>query len=169
MLLYYTGLSLSWQYIEFQSLLRQSIFNDLLLSKYCKNSNKRLGKTSEVEYAPKISKVKYSPTYLKSCEEALIWKLWCYLKVFVGYWKVIWCYLVLFSVTKKFFKKSDAKVTGLLHKPACKKLNKRLFLLRAPVKKVEYLISSRGGYSNFFSTVYNWNKKENHLLCQTTQ
>ena len=123
---------------------------------YLNTSNKRLGKTSKVEYAP------------KSREEALIWKLWYFLKVFVGYWKVIWCYLVLFSVTKKFFfkkKKICAKVTGLLHKPTCKKLNECLFLLRAPVKKLEYLVSSRGAYSNFFSREYNWNKKEKHLLC----
>ena len=107
-------------------------------------------------------------------------RLWCYLKVLVGYWKVIWCYLVLFSVTKKFFnfKTSYAKITGLLYKLAYKrwlhflffeKLNKCLFLFRVPVKKLEYLITIRGTYSKFFSRAYNWNKKEKHLLCQTTQ
>ena len=78
--------------------------------------------------------------------------IWKCLLVIGKLFGVTWCCLVSL---KSFLKKSDAKVTGLLHKPACKKPNKRLFLLRAPVKKVEYLISSWGGYSNFFSTVYN--------------
>ena len=64
----------------------------------------------------KTSNVKWAP---ESCEEALIWKIWCYLRVLIT-WKlfgVTWCCLVFYFI----FKKSNMKATFLLHKPACKK------------------------------------------------
>ena len=129
------------------------------------------GKLQKLNMHPKFQKLNIHPLIWNPVRKHLfencgvIWKCLLVIGKFFG---VTWCCLV--SLKRFFFKKkSDANVTGLLHKPTCKKLNKRLFLLRAPVKKLEYLICRPGGYSNFFSRVYNWNKKKNHLLFQTTQ
>ena len=48
---------------------------------------------------------------------ALIQNIWCYSRALVGYLKVIWYFLKTFLILKKI----NAKVTCLLHKPACKK------------------------------------------------
>ena len=143
MLLYYTGLSLSWQYIEFQSRLRHKVFSMI----YCYLNTVKI----PISVWGKPQKLNMHPNPVRKHLFENCGVIWKYLLVIGKFFGVTWCCLV--SLKSFFFKKkSDAKVAGLLHRPAYKKLNKRLFLLRAPVKKLEYLISRRGGYSVGYTT-----------------
>ena len=87
---------------------------------------------------------------------ALIQNIWCYSRALVGYLKVIWYFLKTFCYIKK---KNNAKVTCLLHKPACKKITFLNFQkinhpIRAQVKK-QNLISARDVYLNFNGNLQN--------------